>query len=81
MSVRCRYCSKRRVRLRLRQPLPDGALAGVLGATQIERDGATVTLEIEGEMDALIKALGAYTVIDLETERPSLEELFLTLYR
>ncbi len=71
---------KRRVSLRLREPLPDGALAGVLGATQIERDGATVTLEIEGEMDALIKALGAYAVIDLETERPSLEELFLTLY-
>ena len=30
--------------------------------------------------DALIKALAAHPVADLETERPSLEEVFLTLY-
>ena len=35
---------------------------------------------IEGEMDGLIKALAAFPVVDLETERPSLEEIFLTYY-
>ncbi len=70
----------RRVRARLRQPLPDGALAAVPGATDVQRDGATVTVQIEGEMDGLIKALAAYPVVDLEIERPSLEEIFLTLY-
>jgi ABC-2 type transport system ATP-binding protein len=70
----------RRVRARFREPLPGGALVGVFGATLIDRDGDSATIQIEGEMDHLIKALAAYHVIDLETERPSLEEVFLTLY-
>jgi ABC-2 type transport system ATP-binding protein len=70
----------RRVRVRFREPLPGGALVGVFGATLIDRDGDSATIQIEGEMDHLIKALAAYHVIDLETERPSLEEVFLTLY-
>jgi len=70
----------RRVRVRFREPLPEGALVGVFGATLIVREGDTATIQLEGEMDALIKALAAYPVIDLETERPTLEEVFLTLY-
>ncbi len=70
----------RRVRVRFHEPLPEGALVGVFGATLIERDGDTATIQIEGDMDPLIKALAAYPVIDLETERPSLEEVFLRLY-
>jgi hypothetical protein len=31
-------------------------------------------------MDKLIKALAAFPVRDLKTERPSLEEVFLTYY-
>ncbi len=72
--------SVRRVRVRLREPLPEGALVGVLNTTAIQRDGANLLVQVEGEMDALIKALAAYPVIDLETERPSLEEVFLTHY-
>ena len=72
--------SVRRVNVRLREPLPEGALVGVLNATDIQRDGANVMVQIEGEMDALIKALAGYSVIDLETERPTLEEVFLTHY-
>ena len=72
--------STRRLRIRLREPLPDGALVGVPGATLIERDGVSLTVQIEGEMDSLIKAMAAFPIVDLETERPSLEEIFLTLY-
>ncbi|MBP8950278.1 MAG: ABC transporter ATP-binding protein [Candidatus Promineofilum sp.] len=72
--------SVRRVRVRLREPLPEGALVGVLNATDIRRDGANLLVQVEGEMDALIKALAAYPVVDLETERPTLEEVFLTHY-
>jgi ABC-2 type transport system ATP-binding protein len=72
--------SVRRVRVRLREPLPEGALVGVLNTTDIQRDGPNLTVAVEGEMDALIKALAAYPVIDLETERPTLEEVFLTHY-
>ena len=76
--------SMRRVRVRLREPLPQGALAAVPGLTLIESTpidhGESLTVQVEGEMDALIKALAAFPVVDLETERPSLEEIFLTLY-
>ncbi len=72
--------SVRRVRVRLRQPLPEGALVGVLNTTDIQRDGTNLLVQVEGEMDALIKALAGYAVIDLETERPTLEEVFLTHY-
>lgn len=82
--------STRRVRVRLREPLPKGALAAVPGVTLIEGTfkedtlkeghGMELTIQIEGEMDAFIKALAAFPVVDLETERPSLEEIFLTLY-
>ena len=72
--------SVRRVRVRLREPLPEGALVGVLNTTDIQRDGANLTVAVEGEMDALIKALAGFSVVDLETERPTLEEVFLTHY-
>ena len=77
--------SMRRVRVRLREPLPEGTLTAIPGLTLIERtlierNGMTLTVQVEGEMDALIKALAPFPVVDLETERPSLEEIFLTLY-
>src|SRR5439155_156203 len=47
----------------------------------LEEDGRRgVVLQVEGEMDALIKALAAFPVSDFETERPSLEEIFRAYY-
>lgn len=39
------------------------------------------TLEVTGEMDALIKTLAKYPVRDLAIHRPSLEEVFLKYYK
>jgi len=76
--------SKRRVhraRVRFREPVPLHALRRLPGVTVLsEDDGMSVTLQVEGEMDALIKTLAAYPVVSLETERPSLEETFLAYY-
>jgi len=56
-------------------------LAKVSGVTVLSEDeGANVLLQVEGEMDGLIKALAAFPVSDFETERPSLEEIFLAYY-
>lgn len=38
------------------------------------------TLEVKGEMNGLIKALANYPVVDLEINKPSLEEVFLKYY-
>jgi ABC-2 type transport system ATP-binding protein len=71
----------RRVRVRFRQPLDTLVLSHLPGVKLLGRDDRSgVLLQVTGEMDALIKALAAYPVSDLETERPSLEEIFLAYY-
>jgi ABC-2 type transport system ATP-binding protein len=71
----------RRVHVRFRQPVDQSALANVPGVKVLRQgDGKSVVLQVEGEMDRLLKALAAFPVSDLETERPSLEEVFLAYY-
>jgi ABC-2 type transport system ATP-binding protein len=55
-------------------------LEHLAGVKVLSSDGATMYLQIEGEMDALIKELAKFPVAEFETERPSLEEIFLAYY-
>ncbi len=71
----------RRANVRFKQPVDISPLANVAGVTVLSQDdGTSVTLQVEGEMDALMKALTTFPVSDFETERPSLEEIFLAYY-
>lgn len=73
--------SLRRAKVRFKQPVESDGLKEVPGVSILSRDdGMSVILQVEGEMDALIKALGSYPVSDFETERTSLEEIFLAYY-
>jgi ABC-2 type transport system ATP-binding protein len=71
----------RRVRVRFRE-YPEGLVLDRLPGVKVlgwdDRGG--VLLEVSGEMDGLIKALAVFPVIDFETERPSLEEVFMAYY-
>jgi ABC-2 type transport system ATP-binding protein len=70
-----------RARIRFKQPVDGNALANVPGVKVLSMDdGQAITLQIEGEMDQLIKTLAGFEVIEFETERPSLEEIFLAYY-
>lgn len=72
----------RRVRVRFKDDVNLSPLETLPGIQVLGRDdSAAVYLQVSGEMDGLIKTLSTYTVIDLETERPSLEEIFLTYYK
>ena len=72
----------RHTTIRFREPVDGSALADLPGVTVLSlEDSMTITLQVEGEMDGLIKALGSYPVSDLETARPSLEEVFLAYYK
>ncbi len=72
----------RRVRVRFREPVDAAALAGVPGVKSAAPDGPLgVLLHVGGDMDGLIRALAALPVRDLETENPSLEEVFLAFYQ
>jgi ABC-2 type transport system ATP-binding protein len=46
----------------------------------LSADKLSALLEVEGEMNGLVKALAAFPIRDLDTERPSLEEIFLAYY-
>ena len=73
--------SIRRARIRFRQPVDLSPLLSVPGVSLLARgDGASVLLQVEGEMDRLLKALAPFPVSDFETERPTLEEIFLAYY-
>lgn len=74
--------SMRRVRLSFRQPVDLEPLTDIEGVSLLSSDdGTSVLLRVEGEMEPLIKGLAHYPVSDFETERPSLEEIFLAYYR
>ena len=71
----------RRVTVRFRYKVDPSPLARIDGVSLLsQRNGTGVTLQVEGEMDDLVKALAGYPVRDLETENPSLEEVFLAYY-
>jgi ABC-2 type transport system ATP-binding protein len=70
----------RRLHIRFREPVDPQPLAAVPGVSLLEQSNAHIMVQVEGEIDGLIKALAAYPVTDLETERPSLEEIFLAYY-
>ena len=71
-----------RVRVIFRKSVDYSALGNVPGVTIITQNSSTsALLQIEGEMDDLIKALAAYEVSNFETDHPSLEEIFLTYYK
>lgn len=70
----------RRARVRFGQPVDGKLLGNVPGVTVLSQDGTSVLLQVAGEMNGLIKALATLPVRDFETERPSLEEIFLAHY-
>jgi len=73
--------SLHRVTVRFREPVDWKMLTQVPGVEVFEADdGVTVSLQVEGEMDTLVKSLAKYPISSLETERPSLEEAFLVYY-
>lgn len=73
--------SMRRVEIRFRENVDASALGRIPGVTVMgQTDGASIRLQVEGPMDALIKAAAGFPIVDFETEHPSLEEIFLTYY-
>jgi ABC-2 type transport system ATP-binding protein len=74
--------SIRLVRVRFREAVDAEVLAQVPGVNIESMDDKTdMVLRVEGEMDGIIKALSHYPVVDFETARPSLEEIFLEYYK
>jgi ABC-2 type transport system ATP-binding protein len=66
--------------VRLLEPAKAPQMAGEGGSASTPGGVLSVQMQIEGEMDALVKALAVLPVSDLETECPTLEEVFIANY-
>lgn len=72
----------RNIRVRFSKAVDPAPLGKVPGVTMLpESSDAFAVLQVEGEMDGLIKALSKFPVSDMDIERPSLEEIFLAYYK
>jgi ABC-2 type transport system ATP-binding protein len=47
----------------------------------VDTDDGRVRFKVAGDIDPVLKAIARHTVVDLEIERPTLEEVFLTYYQ
>jgi ABC-2 type transport system ATP-binding protein len=70
----------RRFELRFASTVPRAAFESVPGLDELEVDGAVVRCRVSGAVDALVKTAAGFELVDLESRRPSLEELFLNFY-
>ena len=70
----------RRVHVRFAGEVPAEALRAIEGVGDLVVDGTDARCTMVGPIDPLVKLLAAHQVLDLVTERPSLEEAFLTYY-
>lgn len=81
-TSRLRDLSLRQMTVHFQRPVDVSQLAAAPGVRLLSSDdGSSATLQVGGDMDALVKALGAFPVRELEVVKPSLEEVFLAYYR
>jgi ABC-2 type transport system ATP-binding protein len=59
---------------------PPAHLFALPGVRELRRDGNMVHLQARDGIDAVIKAIARYPVLDLRTEQASLEDTFLAYY-
>jgi ABC-2 type transport system ATP-binding protein len=65
---------------RFRTSPPSDAFTTVPGVTRAVVVGPVATIDVEGEMDAIIKAISHFDVVELGSAEPDIEQLFLRFY-
>jgi ABC-2 type transport system ATP-binding protein len=76
------HTSMIRISIRFKRPTDFTNLLSLPGVELLSQvDGTNLTLQVSGDMEALVNALAGLPVLDLETEHPTLEEVFLTYYK
>ena len=63
-----------------RQPPPAAIFDGLPGVRVTHRDGPVLHVQSRDGVDAVIKAIAPHEVVDLRTEQPSIEDIFLAYY-
>jgi ABC-2 type transport system ATP-binding protein len=71
----------RSVEFHFAAPIGAAAFRDVPGVDGVEVRGDLLRCTVRGPMDALVKAAARFEVVDLQSQQPGLEELFLHYYR
>jgi hypothetical protein len=70
----------RHVEIRFARPVPADAFANLPGTRDLTVRDEILRSAVLGSMDQLVKAAARFEVVEINSEEPSLEELFLTYY-
>lgn len=70
----------RRLEIRFATPVPPAAFEGLPGVRDVRAENSALTCTVTGSLDAVIKAAAGFEVVDLISQEPSLEEIFLAYY-
>jgi ABC-2 type transport system ATP-binding protein len=70
----------RRVEIHFDNPVTAAEFSRLPNVSEVTVDGNTLRCRLDGRADALIKAAGRHTVVNILSEEPDLEELFFTFY-
>jgi ABC-2 type transport system ATP-binding protein len=70
----------RHIEIRFGSAVPADAFASLPGIREVRVDGPLVRAAVIGSIDALVKAAARFEVVEITSQEPSLEELFLTYY-
>jgi ABC-2 type transport system ATP-binding protein len=70
----------RRLEIRFAEPVPAAEFESLPGIQDASVDGEVVRCTVTGPLDAVIKAAARFEVVDLISQEPNLEEIFMALY-
>jgi ABC-2 type transport system ATP-binding protein len=72
----------RHIKITLRQGAETAlqALHALQGVDELKAEGETIHLRLAGDLDPVLRALANHYVVDLQSQEPSLEDIFLKFY-
>lgn len=70
----------KRLQFHFGEPVPEATFTGLPGVKEVRVERSTVTLAVEGPVDAVIKAASRFEVISVHTREADLEEIFLAYF-
>jgi ABC-2 type transport system ATP-binding protein len=71
----------RRIELHFDRPVPPSAFSSLASVVSVEGHGDVLLITVRGPLDEMIKEAARHTVVNVASHEPSLEEIFLDIYR
>jgi ABC-2 type transport system ATP-binding protein len=71
----------RRIEIHFDRPVDPASFASLASVVGVEAQGNALLLSIHGPVDEVIKEAARHTVVSITSHEPSLEEIFLHIYR